>query len=1162
MSLKGDPAIRRVSVLTIVIGCKVLSAGQHVRMPRIFDNLDQPTEFGNALRATLEQSRRADFCVGYFNLRGWGLVSKIVGEWDGDDETCCRVLIGMNATPEEQLRAAVPGTGEEERVTNRVAERERKRIMLDFRRQLMVGTPRNQDEEALHRLIGQLRDGRVRVRLFTKHRLHAKLYLCFRNDQSNPRTGFVGSSNLTFSGLRGQGELNIDVMDHDATAKLASWFQDRWDDRLCLDVTEELVDIIEESWAGTEQPTPYQVYLKMAYHLSQDARAGSETFRIPRQFKDILLPHQTQAIQLAARHVNKRGGVLLGDVVGLGKTMMATALAALFEEDLGYSTLIICPPNLISMWQSYVDEYGLRAKIVSTGVVDRELVDVPARFRIVLIDESHSLRNRTGKKYEAIRRYIQESESRVILLSATPYNKTYLDLASQLRLFVTEDKDVGIRPEQLLREVGEARFLAKHQCPTRSIAAFEKSEYPDDWRELMRLYLVRRTRSFIQTNYTKHDPERNRQYLELPDGTRFHFPVRQPRNVEFRVGRGEPYSRLYGRSVVDAINSLTLPRYGLAEYLTDTAESDANTDQKVVIGNLSRAGQRLMGFCRTNLFKRLESSGHAFLQSIERHILRNYVTRHAVLTGQPIPIGTQDMTAFESPLETIDDHDVFNDVDQDTTTPDPPMREHTHEAFESRAEEIYNGVLTVGRSRFDWLPAEMIQPHLADDLLADADRLREILTKNLPWDADRDSKLDALHELVSQTHPDEKVLVFSQFADTVDYLVAGLRSRGVESIDGATGQSADPTRLAHRFSPRSNEKRKPESELRILIATDLLSEGQNLQDCRIVVNFDLPWAIVRLIQRAGRVDRIGQKADTILCYSFLPARGVESVIRLRQRVRGRLQENREVVGTDERFFEDEAADASTWNELFTEQSGVLDDPEDDDVDLASYAFEIWNRARKQTPELAEQVERLPDVVYSTKSTVGMPAASDGRSNPEGVLTYVRTADNVDALIRLDANGKIVTESQRAILDAARCEPETPTLPRLEKHHELVEEAVRKIDEENPHARSGLTGGQLGSPRSPRARTYQRLRQMTDENRRSLFDNPELRAAVDEIYRFPLYSTAEDTLRRQLRAKISDEALAELVLTLREDDALCNVRETPEHGHAQIICSLGLSDASS
>ena len=176
--------------------------------------------------------------------------------------------------------------------------------------------------------------------------MHAKLYLLFRKDPVNPVVAYLGSSNLTFAGLAAQGELNVDVLDHDAALKLKKWFEDRWNDRFCVDITDEMVQIIEESWARDALIPPYHVYLKIAYHLSHEARAGLAEFRIPKVFGDRLFDFQAAAVKIAAHHLNKRNGVLIGDVVGLGKTLMATAVARVFEDDFGLETLIICPKNL------------------------------------------------------------------------------------------------------------------------------------------------------------------------------------------------------------------------------------------------------------------------------------------------------------------------------------------------------------------------------------------------------------------------------------------------------------------------------------------------------------------------------------------------------------------------------------------------------------------------------------------------------------------------------------------------------------------------------------------------------------------------------------------------------------------------------------------------
>jgi hypothetical protein len=536
-------------------------------MPRIFDNIE--AGLLPALRQTLQISERGDFCVGYFNLRGWKSIDDLTAAWPGGPGHQCRLLVGMQRLPQDELRIALGMGAQDHALDNQTALRLKRKLAEEFRIQLTLGMPSNADEAGLQRLAQQLRSGRVSVKLFLKHPLHAKLYLLFRTDHNNPITGFLGSSNLTLSGLSKQGELNVDVLDHDATEKLARWFDDRWADRWCIDITAELIDVIEESWAREEALAPYLIYVKMAYHLAQEARAGLSEFRIPPEFGKRLFAYQEAAVKIAAHHLNKRGGVLIGDVVGLGKTLMATALAKIFQDDHFTETLIICPKNLVKMWEDYVSEYRLIAKVLSSTRVINELPEL-RRYRVVLIDESHNLRNREGRRYRAIQEYLTENESRCILLSATPYNKTYVDLSNQLRLFIPEDRDIGVRPERLLQDIGETEFIRRHQCSVRSLAAFEKSEYPDDWRELMRLFMVRRTRSFIQDNYATTDPANGRKFLTFEDGSRSYFPDRIPRTLRFQIDdkdAADQYGRLYASPVVDAINQMHLPRYGLGNYV-------------------------------------------------------------------------------------------------------------------------------------------------------------------------------------------------------------------------------------------------------------------------------------------------------------------------------------------------------------------------------------------------------------------------------------------------------------------------------------------------------------------------------------------------------------------------------------------------------------------
>jgi superfamily II DNA or RNA helicase len=1131
-------------------------------MPTIYDNIETPLL--GALLARLGEATRADFCVGYFNLRGWRKLAPRVDLLTGGEGSACRLMIGMHKSPEQETREALRESGTNGLTDNATLLRLKKQMALEFRDQLMHGSPTNADEATLRQLRRQLLEKKVQVKLYLRTSLHAKLYLVHRADTVAPIVGYVGSSNLTQAGLSQQGELNVDVIELDATTKLQRWFDERWNDRQCIDISKELADIIEESWAGERLLSPYLIYLKIAYHLSEEARAGLTEFKIPRDFTDRLFDFQTAAVKIAARHLNTRGGVLLGDVVGLGKTMMATALARVFQDDHGTETLIICPKNLESMWQDYVDEYRLIARVLPISRAINELPDL-RRFRLVIIDESHNLRNPEGKIYRAIREYVQENDSRCILLSATPYNKSYQDLSTQLGIFIADDAPIGIRPDHYIREIGEAEFSRRHQAGPRTLKAFEHSPHPEDWRALMARYLVRRTRSFIKANYALTDDE-GRPYLDMADGERSYFPARVPRTVRFQVDESDPgdqYATLFGDGVVEAINQLRLPRYGLGNYALDQADPPPTAEEREALERLARAGKRLVGFSRTNLFKRLESSGAVFLQSVERHIVRNFVYLHAIDNGLPIPIGSQDPRALDTRMTDLDAEAIVGSTSESAiegeVIDDLMTRTFvkSEEEYRREAARTYQGYQQHHGKRFAWLRPTLFDDSLREELLHDTRALMSILNHAGLWEPTRDTKLNALEMLLREQHPREKVLIFSQFADTVEYLHDELQARGITHIDRATGQAADPTALAWRFSPASNDKTAyaaHHGELRALIATDVLSEGQNLQDAAIIVNFDLPWAIIRLIQRAGRVDRIGQRAHEIVCYSFLPADGIERIIRLRSRVRARLRENEEVVGADEVFFEDDERSQPLLN-LYNEQTTVLEDEDDGEVDLASYAYQIWKNALDNEPKAAKQVMGMPDVVYATRDL----RSPDGPGGPGGVLVYVRLPDGTDGLGRVDVEGQLVTESPVAILNAAACDPWTPGMPRDERHHTLVRTGMDQIVQEERRA-----GGQLGRPSGARFRTYTRLqayeRQLRGTQGTLPIFAPNLDAlsrVIESIYRYPLRQAATDSFNRMLRSGADDEALARRAIELHDEDRLVIRDDAPDDTEPKIICSMGL-----
>ncbi len=1122
-------------------------------MPKIYDNIENHLTKG--LNETLEVSNRTDFCVGYFNLRGWKEVAENIDSLSGETITengkeshrICRLLVGMQKMPLDVIRDFY-SKNEEDNIDNAEAIKLKKKLAQEFKEQLTIGVPSEADEKALRKLSQQMKDNKVVVKLHLRYTLHAKLYLAYSKDKRVPVVGFLGSSNLTLAGLAKQGELNIDVLEQDAANKLATWFNDRWKDRWCIDITQELIEIIDNSWAADKLVEPYHIYLKMAYHLSQEARAGINEFKLPKVFQTELLEFQQKAVLVAAHHLHKRDGVVIGDVVGLGKTITATALAKMFNDDFFLETLIIAPKNLTEMWESYAFKYQLGAyKIISQSQVQKILPTL-RRYRLVIIDESHNLRNDEGSRYRAIKEYLTENESKVILLSATPYNKTYLDLSNQLRLFIPEDKDLGISPERYIESIGgQVQFSANHtETFIRSIKAFEKSPFADDWKELMRLYLVRRTRSFIKNNYAETDETNGRKFLTFADGTKSYFPDRIPKRVEYKFNPSDKkdiYANLYSPKVVSTINGLDLPRYGLQKYLNQTPTEKATKEEEALMANLSHAGKRLMGFCRTNLFKRLESSGYSFLLSLSRHILRNYVFVYALQNHLPIPIG-------KNITHNLDEFLEDNDTDNEDSQSKLLKFILEEETYLQKAKELYNQYSSESYiNQFDWIRTGFFNAKLQSSLIKDSREIISILNIGKNWNAADDRQLNALYDLLTKTHSTEKILVFTQFADTAYYLTEHLKNRGIQKIECVTGDDENPTAFAHRFSPVSNNKPeiiKSNHDLRILITTDVLSEGQNLQDAHIILNYDLPWAIIRLIQRAGRVDRIGQKAEKIICYSFLPEDGLEKIIKLRHTLTKRIEENANVVGSDETFFD---GDPINIVDLYNEKSGILDGDEDDnEVDLASYAYQIWKNATDANPELSKLIPNMPNVVYATKQNTET-------AEKQGVIVYTKTNQENDVLAWIDDKQKIITQSQYTILKAAHCTPSTEPKYKIEKHHDLVKKAIEFIKEEEIN-----TGGSLGKKTGVKYRTFMRLDRYIREYENTLFVNDQLKKAVDDIYKYPLKEYARETLGRQLKSGIDDDSLAALVVSLREEDKLCIINDDENHlKDLQIICSLGLTN---
>ncbi len=1110
-------------------------------MPEIFDNLTE--HLGLNLRRTLDGSTGVDACVGYFNFRGWNEIAEAVGNlpFEPGAKPAMRLLIGMSSGEHGSLRAAL-NDGRFGRNTNEEAESLRLRTLEALREQLSFRVPSASDEKTLRTLRAQLEERRVQVRMHLAFNLHAKLYLCHLKDRTaTDCRAFLGSSNLTFAGLQHQGELNIDAVDRDATGKLKTWFNDRWNDRLSIDANDLLINIIDQSWASEHPLSPYLIHLRLAHHFSRDAREGLIEYDVPEAIRSKLLEFQTAAVRITAKRIQVQGGAMIADVVGLGKTMMATGVALTLQERHGYETLVIAPRNLVEMWEEYRAEYRWHGRVISRTMVHRELPDL-RRYRFVIIDESHHLRTRHRRDYRAIRDYVSKNEPKVLLLTATPFNRSMDDVANQLGLFLSDDTPLPLRPEAELRKQGEYDFKTRYQLDNLySLSAMRRSEQVQDWQKLLSLFVIRRTRGFIEENYAEQD-EQGRSYLDLGNGNgRFHLPRRMPRRLEWKAKPGDPAVELESDAVLDLLNSLSLPRYRLQEFIKpDMAPTPAEEE---ILKGWSESGRgNLTGITRSMLYKRLSSGGYAFVLSVRRHLLNNHVYLRGLEQDGVIPVGTYDLPEGDEAV----DEGLW--IDQGSLEPSLPVPDWT-----ALADETLTKLRNNTPSTATLLRAKLFTGELRERILEDNAKLLEVLARVPTWEATRDGKLRSLFELLGQSHGEEKVLVFSEFSDTARYLYRELKNLQLQGglglitgshVESDTVSSGSVSSVVRSFSPKTagapGVSTKTERELRVMVATDVLSEGLNLQDCSIVVNFDLPWAIIKLIQRAGRVDRIGQEAEEVTVYSVCPTEGVEAVIDLRGRIRRRLAESAQVFGSDERFFGDKEEEHQVRS--FFDETSALHGLDEEEVDYTSMAYEIWREAEQRQPALAHRAANLPLQAHATRARGG---------SEQGILACTTSSSQVDQVFFQPTHGEMRAVTPLDALTFSACSLDTPGLPRQEDHFDTVEE-ITKV------ARKQSTVRTAGSLAGIRKRAYDRLRALTERNENTLFaPTDDDLAAVNAIYAHPLSELANQTLSRLLRGGAgSDEEIMKTVSELYQDDNLV-VQRTPDNNRTDLLCSLGL-----
>ncbi|MGC9371625.1 MAG: helicase-related protein, partial [Paracoccaceae bacterium] len=658
-----------------------------------------------------------------------------------------------------------------------------------------------------------------------------------------------------------------------AILELLDWYQTSWAE--ADDFKQALIDLLDESKFGGYQYTPYEVYLKALYTYFQD-ELGGDGLPLPGTRSAVELTRfQEDAVARARRILARYDGVMIADSVGLGKTWIGKKLL----EDRAYhrrqKALVVCPASLREMWRRELREAAISAEIVSQEMLGRDTFeDRPYRdVDVILIDESHNFRNHRTNRYDNLERLIGANGGRgrdgerkkLILLTATPISNTIFDLYNQLMLFAQGDRAYFAGAG-----IGDVRrfFLnARRQSggnggPGETAALFN----------LLEEVVIRRTRPFIRQAYPKATIQ----------GQEIHWPTRRLRSVSYDLE--STYAGLY-EEIVAGVERLHLTPYNLEAYKRAGLERDV-----MELGRQSA----LVGIFKTRYLKRFESSVAAFRISIRRALAFLKTFRALLDEGRLL-----DSATFQTALRYLEQEGEEDSAAGITNAAGSEGAAPTSQADALNADGETRALLeALPELELDQYEVDRIREDLAEDI----DILTDVWTRIADIGPAQDAKLQRVKGLLTGDLHGKKVLLFTYFKDTARYLYRNLvedpefmRAAGEPRIARMDGDVSPQDRVprVERFAPVANERPDlagSEHEIDILVSTDVLSEGQNLQDCGMLVNYDLHWNPTRMVQRAGRIDRIGSPFETLWITNILPEEGLERLLGLVESLSHKIQQ--------------------------------------------------------------------------------------------------------------------------------------------------------------------------------------------------------------------------------------------------------------------------------
>ena len=804
--------------------------------------------------------KNLEFLIGYFRISGFKKIAKLL-----DNIKKVRILVGIDIdklTLEAQKRGKKFNLLDYEKFSQEFCKNQ-KDILEDEEYSQSI-------DESVNQFIKMIAQNRLEIRISQDKNIHSKIYILreneiTRHDETTEYRGSVitGSSNLTENGLSKNYEFNVELKYSEDIEFALNEFEDLW--AKSVEINESDIETIKQN-SYLKEITPYELYLKFLIEHFEDRvdYDPSVADDLPKGF--MKLAYQIDAVNEGLSKIKKHNGFFLSDVVGLGKTITSAMIVKRLCFETKGQVLIIAPPSIEKEWKETFKKFQIGSirhfDFKSYGALEK--IKDTEDYEIVIIDESHKFKNFSTSRYKELERICKEDikyKKKILLVSATPLNNKPQDIANQLYLF--QDK----RNSTIDSYPNLESFFAGVDKEYREIIGKKENQDQLSSTDLQRLeilskrvrdnilreVMVRRTRTDIQTN-NKYSQDLESQGLNIPT-------INPVEELEYKLD--DNLLKVFDKTITILTKDLKYYRYQILAKLNEDGRKKYG---KVQEGFFERSSENLADIMKNMLVKRLESSFTAFKSTITKQ-LRNLELLIKMFNDGVIFL----------PAKHFDIYDLL---------------EKNEDSFLSNIDSYLEN------AKMKEFESSDFSDEFVSQLEVDKDILKELV--KLWGNIDYDPKFDKFKSILD-THPDDKIVVFTESKQTAMYLEKQLQ--GYNNILTVHGENRDKLKDTIRENFDANyPKEKKKNDFNVIISTDTLSEGVNMHESNIIYNYDIPWNSTRLMQRIGRINRIGTKHDQIHIYNFKPTAQSESLIELSKKAFIKLQTFHHAVGEDSQIY--------------------------------------------------------------------------------------------------------------------------------------------------------------------------------------------------------------------------------------------------------------------